>query len=226
MTKPKTGPGKLPLRSWEQFCQDMNQPMQQFDEELHQHILIALYDYAAFGRWLENVREDIMGSVPAIRTERRRRRRLKLYLDRAIAALRKAKRKEPQFFFETLTPSLRKLEQASKDAKVRDELLIAMIPPALRDATEKRRRISAPSPEVQNIIPGYGIAKIDHDVIKTMQRYMKQLYTNKRKALSSAKIDSIISSAIVAAFGGNYEPDRVKSALRERGKVRNRPGQK
>jgi hypothetical protein len=140
----------LSLRPWDEFTRDMAPFMDQFDEVLREHILIALYDRASFRAWLEDLRFKEAKRAPILRKERLHGERIRRHVQRAIRALDKAIEVaqvvgEPEHVRETeyVREAKALLKRTVEDLSFLEELRIALVHPARQNKYEKARKIAS-----------------------------------------------------------------------------------
>jgi hypothetical protein len=217
----------LKLKPWDEFTARMAGHMNQFDEGLRQHVLIAVYHRAWQREWLEGIRTDEKTKAPQLHAERIRVERMRKRLQKAIRSVRKANADGNQGFLarDYIGEAISGLEQSVRELLILENGRVAQMHPALRNKKEKTVSSNSAPEEIWSIFPGFGIAQIDQMFIQWMAQYLGNLATRKGKRLSSEEINRIISATLAAAFGELFTTDRVKTTRRRLRKRHQHPGQ-
>lgn len=92
---------------------------------------------------------------------------------------------------------------------------IANIHPKFRTDAEKARGVHSSTLEHWKLIPGFGIAKINHMFIAWMEDYLKALVTKNGRHLGPTQITRIIKKTL-EAFKVYTSEEAIKSARRRR----------
>jgi hypothetical protein len=218
----------LELRSWDEFADSMKPLMDQFDEVLREHILMALYDRANFRGWMQDLRFKESKRAPVLRRERIRGDRMRGHIQNAIDALKKAKvtgtlvARETEYVREAEIL----LNRANDDLSFLEEVRIALVHPQRRNKTEKKRTVISAALEDWKVFPGFRKAKVDQMFIAWMESYLSVLITKRGRKLEPKETNELISATLQAAFHEGYTPEHVRSVRRLLAKKRLSSGKK
>jgi hypothetical protein len=188
------------LKSSEKFSAAMAPSMAQFDENLREHLLVALYARAEQGRWLEEIRSQEKDQVPALRKNRKRAGQMRRRVEKAIESVQKAQTKDG---FEVtancyLFQAAALLRQAVADLRISEDSFATAVHPEFRTKIEQMTKARSPRADRWSL---------------------RILVTQKGSHLPLAEIDRIISAALVAAYGGGNTGEQVKTARIRLGKA-------
>lgn len=204
----------LQLSSWDDFANDMADVAKRFDEPLREYVLLALWHNASFWAWLEDMRDKERLRARLLRRERIHADRMRRHIKNAIVSLNKVGtgRGLESLGKNYVRDASRLLEMAVEDFLFLDDLLRALIHPALRTAKEKGQKVQSAEMGQWSIFPGFGKAKIDQMFIAWMDRYLRGLVTSDGSRLSSAEINRIIVATMKAAFHRHLTEEAIRTA--------------
>lgn len=209
----------MKLKSFSFFQQTLSPNLARIDQKLRPYVLIALYSRAAQARDLETLRDNEKRLSKALRAKRIGARRVRAHIKNALKCIAMAREAAESLMHPELNNATFILKALLADVTSIEQVSAAGIHPDLR--TERERMATADVSVREWLhVDGFGVAKIDHWMIESIDRYLESVWTTGGFSLRSADINRIIVAVFAAAFGETCELGRVKTARRRLRKKR------